>query len=438
MSAPEPTDTGLNDIGGGGMFRSLRVYNFRVWFLGSLASSVGAWMGATAMSWIVLTELTDGDAAAMGFTVMLQAAPVLLLIPVVGGIVDRFDRRTMLFVTSSLFSAFSLVIGTLLVLGLVELHHMFLYSALWGVLMAFDHPLRQSFFGDLVPSDKVVNATSLNSVQFNVARLTGPAVAGVLIGVLGSGWIFVLNTLAYLLLVIALAMMRRAEFVPRLRDASSASMRAAVRYVRHRSDIVLLIGIVFISSAFVTQFPVYAGAMAVSFDQPAWAFGLVTSCYGVGSLTGAFFLARLRVVRMRRVVLFALLVALATAASAMMPGFWAYAVMGAACGFTIVTLMGTANAYMQAHTDPAVRGRVLVMYVAAFSGGAPFGAPLIGLAANAWGARGAVFLVAAMACVMALVGVVWYLSTGRVRRGAERRFRLTLDATRPITLPATD
>src|SRR5690606_33961823 len=146
MTAPEPTDTGLIDIGGGGMFRSLGVYNFRVWFLGSLASSVGSWMGATAMSWIVPTELTDGDVAAMGLTVMLQAGPSLLLIPLVGKLVDRFDRRTMLFVTSAFFSVFSLVIGTLLVLGLVELHHMFLYSALWGVLMAFDQPLRQSFF----------------------------------------------------------------------------------------------------------------------------------------------------------------------------------------------------------------------------------------------------------------------------------------------------
>ena len=178
--------------------------------------------------------------------------------------------------------------------------------------------------------------------------------------------------------------------------------------------------------------------MAVSFRQPAWAFGLVTSCYAVGSLTGALFLARMRVVRMRRIVFFALLVALATALSAMMPEFWAYAVMGAACGFTIVTLMGTANAYIQAHTDPMVRGRVLVMYMAAFTGGAPFGAPLIGLAANAWGARGAVFLVAAMAFVTALVGTVWYLSTGRVHRRAQRRFRLSLDATRPITLPTPE
>ena len=125
MSATEPTDTGLIDVGGGGMFRALGVYNFRVWFFGSLTSSMGAWMQATAMGWVVLTELTDGDAAAMGVAIMLQAAPGLLLIPVVGRVVDRFERRTMLAITSSLFSALALALGILLVLDVLVLPSLF-------------------------------------------------------------------------------------------------------------------------------------------------------------------------------------------------------------------------------------------------------------------------------------------------------------------------
>ncbi|WP_143479333.1 MFS transporter, partial [Pseudomonas aeruginosa] len=180
MSATEPTDTGLIDIGGGGMFRALRVRNFRIWFFGSLASSVGAWMQATAMGWVVLTELTDGDAAAMGVAIMFQALPGVVLIPVVGRVVDRFERRTMLVITSSLFSVLALALGTLLVLDVLLLPHMFVFTAIWGIIMAFDQPLRQSFVGDVVRPDKIVNAISLYSVQFNVARLTGPALAGVL------------------------------------------------------------------------------------------------------------------------------------------------------------------------------------------------------------------------------------------------------------------
>ena len=435
MSTPELVETGAIDVVGGGMFRAFRVYNYRVWFFGSLASSLGAWMQSTAMSWVVLTELTDGDAGAMGFAVALQFIPALLLIPVVGMVVDRFDRRTMLYLTSSLLGLLALTLGTLLVLGVLTLPMMFVFTTTWGVVTAFDQPLRQSLFGDIVPRDKLVNAVSLGSVQFNVARLTGPALAGLLIALIGSGWLFILNTAAYLILIGALLAMRRSEFVPHVRDAATAGMMTAIRYVRRRSDILLLLGIVLISSAFVTQFPIYAAAMAVSYHEPSWAFGLLTSCYAVGSLTGAVFLARLRVVRMRRIVFFALLVAVATAISAAMPSFWGYAVVAAACGYAIVTLMGTANAYMQAHTDRAVRGRVLVLYTACFSGGAPFGAPVIGLVANDWGARGAVALVAGTALFASVVGLVWYLWTGRLHRSGRRRFALALEATRPITLP---
>lgn len=436
MSTAEPLDPAPIDAVEGGMFRALRSRNFRAWFFGALASSLGSWMQVTAMSWVVLTELTDGDVAAMGITVMIQTAPVLVLIPLVGRVVDRFDRRTMLVATSALFALLATALGVLLLVGVLTLGAMFAFAACWGVVSAFDQPLRQSFIGDLVARDRLVNAMSLTSVQFNVARLTGPAAAGVLIMAVGSGWLFIGNAVSFGVLILAMALMRGAEFVPRVRDAASASMRTAVRYVRSRSDIVLLLGIVFISSAFATQFPIYAAAMAVGFHQPSWAFGLVMSCYAVGSLTGALFLARLRVVRMRRIVAVALLVAVATTISGLMPGFWGYAAVCSVCGFAIVTLMGTSNAYMQVHVDPTLRGRVLVMYTALFVGGAPFGAPLIGLAANLWGARGSVLLVAAMSLVTALVGLVWYLSTGRIRRAADRRFRLSLDATRPITLPA--
>ncbi|MCB1281123.1 MAG: MFS transporter, partial [Salinibacterium sp.] len=375
------------------------------------------------------------DAAAMGFAVALQFVPALLLIPVVGAVVDRFDRRAMLYVTSSLLGLLALAVGVLLVLGVLRLPMMFVFTTTWGVVTAFDIPLRQSFFGDIVPRDKLVNAISLGSVQFNVARLTGPALAGVLIALIGSGWLFILNTATYVILITALLLMRKPDFVVRARDSAMLGMMTAVRYVRRRSDILLLLGIVLVSSAFVNQFPIYAAAMAVGFHEPSWAFGLLTSCYAVGSLTGAFFLARLRMVRMRRIVFFALLVAVATAVSAMMPTFWGYAAVAAACGYGIVTLMGTANAYMQAHTDHAVRGRVLVLYTACISGGAPFSAPVIGIVANVWGARGAVALVAGTALIASMIGLVWYLWTGRLHRSGERGFGLALDATRPITLP---
>jgi len=435
MSDPELVETsGVRQPGG--MFRAFGSQNYRLYFFGSFASSVGAWMQSTAMSWIVLTELTDGDAGAMGLTVALQFIPSLLLIPVVGRVVDRFDRRTMLFVTSGVLACLAAANGVLLVLHVLTLPMMYGFAVIWGVLAAFDMPLRQAFFGDIVVREHLVNAVSLGSVQFNVARLTGPALAGVLIAAVGSGWLFVINSGAFVLFVGALAVMRRSEFLPRHEGTPSGGISVAVRYVRRRSDLLLLLGTILLSSAFAAQFPVYAAAMAVDYHEPSWAFGLLTSCYAVGSLTGAVLMARVRVARMRRIVTFAFAVALTTAISALMPDFWAYAAVAAVCGYAIITLMATANAYTQTHTDPAVRGRVLVLHAAFMTGGAPFGAPLIGWAANAWGPRGAVLLVAGAALVVALAGLSWFVITGRVRRASGRRFGIAIDATRPITLPS--
>jgi len=414
------------------MFRSLAVYNYRAWFFGSLVSNLGTWMQATAMSWVVLTELTRADASAMGFTAALQFLPSLLLVPLTGRIVDRFDRRFMLFITEAALGAVALIIGILLVVHAMTLPLMLCLAAVTGVAIAFESPMRQAFVADLVTGDDTVNAVSLNSVQFNVARLAGPALAGVLIGLIGSGWVFMLNAVTFIALIVALAMMRPDELAPRVHDVASARMTAAYSYVRRRPDLILLFAVVFISSAFAVNFPIYAAAMALEFRQPAWGFGLLTSCYAVGSLSGAFFVARQRTTRMRRIVAFSFLVCGSIGVSALMPQFWAYAAVSAVVGYAIVTQMANANAYMQTHTDRSIRGRVLVIYVACFTGGAPFGAPLIGWAANTWGARGAVIMVSAAGLVAALGGLCWYLGTGRVQRARESRLGFSITATRPI------
>jgi len=419
---------------GGGTFRSLRLRNFRIYFLGMLVSNLGAWMQATALGWTVLTELTAGDAGAMGVNTALNFLPSVLLIGVTGRFVDRFDRRTALMITASTLALVSLTIGTLLVLHLMTLPLMFCLTTVAGVAVAFDNPFRQAFVSDLVHGDQVVNAVSLSSVVFNMARLAGPALAGVLIAVVDSGWVFMINSVAFLALIVALLLIRKGELVPRLATPDAGRMRAAFSYVRRRPDLMLLFALVFVSSAFAVQFPVYGAAMSVEFHEPSWAFGLLTSCYAVGSLTGALLVARQQTARLRRIVAFASLVGVAVLVSAGMPDFWLYAAMSALIGYAIVTEMANANAYMQTHTDRAVRGRLLVIYLAFFTGGSPFGAPLIGWAANAWGARGAVVMVGIAALVSALVGFAWYLGTGRIRRSAAARLGVIVDATRPIPI----
>ena len=158
----------------GGMFRSLRLYNFRVWFAGMLVSFVGQWMQSTAQAWVVLTVLTDGDATAMGITLALQFLPPLLLVGVTGWAADRFDRRGLIAVTQTGLLATALAVGVLLLTGAMTLELMYLFAALFGVFTAFDIPARQAFVTDMVDRAHAQNAVALNSVAFNLARISPP------------------------------------------------------------------------------------------------------------------------------------------------------------------------------------------------------------------------------------------------------------------------
>ncbi|MGV8972115.1 MAG: MFS transporter, partial [Rhodoglobus sp.] len=168
------------------MFRSLKIFNYRLWFAGALVSNTGSWMQRTAQDWIVLTELTDHDAAALGITMALQFGPVLLLMPISGLIADRFDRRRVLMWTQAAQCALALGMGVLVIAGHAELWHLYAFALLLGVTTAIDAPVRQAFVSELVTDADLSNAVALNSTSFQSARLIGPALAGVLIAWIGS------------------------------------------------------------------------------------------------------------------------------------------------------------------------------------------------------------------------------------------------------------
>ena len=151
------------------MFRSLAHRNYRIWFIGALVSNVGAWMQATAQNWVVLTELTDNDAFAVGITMALQFAPQVLLVPFTGLIADRFERRKILMVTQSALMLLGLGLGLLLILGHAELWHLYVFALALGIVNAVDMPARQTFVSDLVSSSNMSNAVALNSASFNSA-----------------------------------------------------------------------------------------------------------------------------------------------------------------------------------------------------------------------------------------------------------------------------
>jgi len=411
------------------MFRSLSSADYRIWFVGALVSNIGAWMQATAQNWVVLTELTDNDAFAVGLTMALQFAPQLLLVPVTGLIADRFERRKILMVTQSSLMVLGLALGVLLISGHAELWHLFVFAGLLGIVNAIDTPARQTFVADLVSSGDMSNAVALNSASFNAARLIGPAFAGFLIVLVGSGWVFVINAVTFVAVLIALvklkhANVRRMPRAPRERGAFVAGFR----YVASRPDLVVVFAIVFLVGAFGMNFPIFSSTMAVEFGRGAGEYGVLSSILAIGSLTGALLAARRERARIRIIIVAAAVFGVALLVSAVMPTYWLFAASTVFIGFGAVTMLTTANGYVQTTTDPLLRGRVMALYMAVVMGGTPIGAPIVGAVANHWGPRWALGVAALAAGIAALIGLGWLVVARglRVVRHPDARWRPTL------------
>lgn len=420
------------------MFRSFSTFNYRIWFFGALISNVGGWMQATAQDWVVLTELTNNDATAMGVTMALQFGPPLVLVSVTGWVADRFDRRRLLLLTQSVLMALAVVVAVLLLTDVMTLPLMFCFALAFGVTNAFDAPARQAFVSDMVTVDDASNAVALNAASFNMARLLGPAVGGVLIVLVGSGWVFIINAATFLAMLIALAMMRTGELIPRAKNRARNGLAEGFRYVWRRSDLMVTFVMVFLIGAFGMNFPIYASTMALEFDRGADGYGVLSSVLAIGSLAGALLAARRARARIRVFVLAAGGFGVASLVSAAMPSYWTYALVLVFVGFSTVTMMTTANGYVQTTTDPALRGRVLALYMAVIMGSTPVGAPIAGWIVDALGPRASI-TVGGFAGVLALmIGVTWMMVSGRLHRRADSRFRLTLDETRPLSVIAPD
>lgn len=412
------------------MFRSLSIRNYRIWFVGALVSNIGAWMQATTQNWVVLTELTANNAAAVGVTMALQFGPQLLLVPFSGAVADRFERRKVLLVTQSLLMLLAAGLGALLITGEAELWHLYSFALALGIVNAFDTTARQAFVSDLVGRAQLSNAVALNSASFNSARLVGPAVAGILIAIVGSGWVFLINAVSFLGVIGALLLIRtstRAVANDRPRESQLRQLSAGLRYVRGRHDLMVVFAIVFLLGTFSMNFPVMSSTMAVEFGRGASDYGLLSSILAIGSLTGALLVARRPAARMRVVIMAAGGIGVVSVLAAFMPTFWTFAVMLIFLGFAISTLLTTANGFVQTTTSSAVRGRVLALYIAVLMGGTPLGAPLVGAAADALGARSTLFISAAAAFTAFGIGVAWLVVERQLRfhRGQGFHFAVT-------------
>jgi MFS family permease len=262
--------------------------------------------------------------------------------------------------------------------------------------------------------------------------MIGPAVAGIVIVAVGTGWVFVVNAFTFLGMIAALMAIRTHDLIPRVKAPGASRLADGFRYVGTRPDLMVAFSMVFLLGAFGMNFPIFASTMALEFGEEADGYGLLSSILAVGSLAGALLAARRDRARLRLVVGGTALFAAAAAISAFMPTYWLYAATLMLTGFAVVTTLTTANGYVQTTTDPALRGRVLALYMAILMGGTPIGAPIVGWVATEFGPRVAILLGAAAAFIAFAIGGVWMLTSGRISRHETKRFRITIDETRPL------
>ncbi|WP_308494028.1 MFS transporter [Microbacterium terrisoli] len=418
------------------MFRSLGLFNYRVWFIGALVSNIGGWMQSTAQDWVVLTELTHNDATAMGVTMALQFGPPLVLVSITGWVADHFDRRKLLMCTQTALGLLAITVGVLLLTHVMTLPMMWLFAGLFGVANAFDSPARQAFVSDVVSRENAANAVALNSASFNTARLIGPAVGGVMIVLVGTGWMFIVNAATFLAMLFALTIMRQSELQPRVRATDASRLADGFRYVAGRPDLIVLFVMVFLIGAFGMNFAIFASTMALEFGLKADGYGALSSMLAIGSLAGALMAARRDRARLRVVIVAAGGFGVTSLVSSAMPVYWMYGAVIVFVGFSTVSMLTTANGYVQTTTAPHLRGRVLALYMAVIMGSTPIGAPIAGWVATTFGARAAIQLGAAAGIIACVIGAVWLVTSGRLHRSEERRFALTIDETRPISVVA--
>ncbi|MGW2740805.1 MFS transporter [Streptomyces sp. NPDC001450] len=423
------------------MFSSLRIRNYRLFFTGQVVSNTGTWMQRIAQDWLVLS--LTGSSAAVGITTALQFLPMLLFGLYGGVLVDRLPKRPTLLVTQTSMAVTGLALAALTLTGHVQVWHVYVAAFAVGLATVLDNPARQSFVSEMVGPEQLQNAVSLNSANFQSARLVGPAVAGLMITGVGTGWAFLFNGLSFVAPVAGLLLMRARELhVVERAPRGKGQLREGLSYVAKRPELIWPIVLVGFIGTFGFNFPVWLSAYADDvFHAGAGAYSLFNTLMAVGSLGGALLAARRGTARLR--VLIAAAVAFGTleTVAALAPSYWLFALLMVPIGVFGLTVNVTANTAVQMATDPAMRGRVMALFMMVFMGGTPLGAPVVGWITDTYGPRvgfvlGGVISAAAAATVglvLARIGglrlaVGWHHGHPRVRFVPREREQLATAA----------
>ena len=368
-------------------FGSLDTHNYRLYFAGDLVSHVGGWMQTMAEAWLVLT--LTGKGVAVGATFAFRFLPVLLFGLWGGTIADRFDRRKILLITQSLAAVLAVVLWLIVLTGVVEVWMVFALAVALGFVTVVDEPTRHAFVEEMVGRDRLANAVALNSAVGNSARITGPAIAGLLIATVGSAWVFFVNAVSFFAVVGALIAMRRDELRPPLRHHHDRPrVREGLKYAWGITEIRGTIILVAVVGTLVYNFPTFLTLLArETFHGGAGLAGALMAILGVGTVIGALFAAQRHRPTSRTVVAAAAMLGLSLIVAASLPHQLAVEVALVPVGALAVFFGSSANAHMQIWSEPYIRGRVMAIYTLLTLGTTVAGGPFIGWVCGRWSPR---------------------------------------------------
>lgn len=427
-TATEPEEPGRS-AGKTGTFSALKIRNYRLFATGAVISNTGTWMSRIAQDWLVLS--ITGSSFAVGITTALQFLPMLLFGLYGGVIADRYPKRQILLCSQAALGLLGLSLAGLTLGGVVQVWHVYTIAFLLGMVTVVDNPTRQTFVVEMVGPSVMRNAVSLNAANFQAARLVGPAVAGVLITAVGSGWAFLINGLSFIAPLTGLLLMRTSELhaIERAPRRGKGQLREGLRYVAGRPELIWPIVLVGFIGTFGFNFPIWLSAFANKvFDSGAGTYGLFNTLMAAGSLLGALLAARRTRTRLRMLVAAALLFGVLEALASVAPAFWLFAALLLPIGIFGMTFNTSANASVQLATEPVMRGRVMSLYMMVFVGGTPIGGPVMGWVTDKYGARIG-FMSGGLVAAAAAVGVGVVLARAG---GLRLRLNLRRAAGRPL------
>jgi len=401
--------------------RSFHHRNFRLFFGFNLVSNIGTWVQRVAQDWLVLQITHSGTA--LGLVTALQFLPVLLLSLHGGALADRIDKRIILIITNVGGGLSALTLGLLVMTNHVHIWHVYALALSLGLFGAIDSPVRQAFAVEMVGPDDLPNAVSLNSANFNGARLIGPALSGLMINAFGTGPSFILNGVSFLGVIFALTSIRSEELYrkPAGKDVDR-SVRLGLRYVRARPELLAAIVIVGTMSLCGLNFQISMALMAKNeFGRGAGAYGLLGSALAIGSLSGALLSARLgRKPQLKYVISGAAAFGMFTFFSAFMPNYQTFALVLPFCGFFAIMTIVAASSFIQASAKPELHGRVVGIYMLVYVGGTPIGSPFIGWIGQVAGPRWSLFIGGGVTALVAVLFGAWNLKRLSSSAGTSR------------------